>query len=80
MFPEIRASHIWAKMIPPHDSSVKKLSSIKRWRIPSSVARLTVLNDDLTLGQLADLLYELDSRGQIKIEPKDKARELCLFT
>ena len=33
------------------------------------------LNDDITLGQLADLLYEIDSRGRIKIEPKEKARE-----
>jgi hypothetical protein len=32
------------------------------------------LMDDLTLGQLANLLYEIDSQGRMKIEPKDKAR------
>jgi hypothetical protein len=33
------------------------------------------LSDDLTIGQLSDLLYELDSRGRIRIESKEKARE-----
>jgi len=32
------------------------------------------LTDDLTLGQLANLLYEIDSQGRVKIEPKEKAR------
>jgi hypothetical protein len=30
--------------------------------------------DDVTLGQLANLLYEIDSQGRIRIEPKEKAR------
>ena len=32
------------------------------------------LTDDVTLGQLANLLYEIDSQGRMKIEPKEKAR------
>ena len=30
--------------------------------------------DDVTLGQLANLLYEIDSQGRMRIEPKEKAR------
>jgi len=33
------------------------------------------LTDSKTLGQLAGILYELDSHGRIKIEPKEKAAE-----
>ncbi len=33
------------------------------------------LVDDATIGQLASVLYEVDSHGRIKIEPKDKARQ-----
>lgn len=33
------------------------------------------LTDEATIGQLAGLLYEIDSQGRIKIEPKEKARE-----
>jgi phage terminase large subunit len=33
------------------------------------------LTDDATLGQLASVLYEIDSRGRIRIEPKEKARQ-----
>jgi hypothetical protein len=32
------------------------------------------LTDDVTVGQLANLLYEYDSQGRMKIEPKEKAR------
>jgi phage terminase large subunit len=32
------------------------------------------LTDDLTLGQLAGLLYEIDGHGRLKIESKEKAR------
>jgi hypothetical protein len=32
------------------------------------------LTDDVTLGQLANLLYEIDPQGRMKIEPKEKAR------
>src|SRR5207302_875976 len=38
------------------------------------------LSDDLTIGQLSDLLYELDSRGRIRIESKEKARERRLLS
>ena len=33
------------------------------------------LVDDMTIGQLAGILHELDPRGRIKLESKDKARE-----
>jgi hypothetical protein len=33
------------------------------------------LSDELTLGQLAGILYEIDSQGRLRIEPKEKARE-----
>ena len=33
------------------------------------------LTDETTIGQLAGLLYELDSHGRMKIESKEKARE-----
>src|SRR6202166_1829616 len=33
------------------------------------------LTDDETIGQLADIMYEHDSHGRMKIEPKEKARE-----
>jgi hypothetical protein len=33
------------------------------------------LVDDVTFGQLADIRYELDSRGRLRVEPKEKARE-----
>ncbi len=33
------------------------------------------LVDDVTIGQLAGILYEIESRGRIKIEPKEKAKE-----
>ena len=33
------------------------------------------LTDETTIGQLAGLLYELDSQGRMKIESKEKARE-----
>ena len=33
------------------------------------------LTDEATIGQLAGLLYELDSQGRMKIESKEKARE-----
>ena len=33
------------------------------------------LTDDATVGQLASMLYEIDSRGRIRIEPKEKARQ-----
>jgi hypothetical protein len=33
------------------------------------------LTDDETIGQLADIMYEHDSRGRMKIEPKEKARQ-----
>ena len=36
--------------------------------------RIDGLTDDVTLGQLANLLYEIDSQGRMKIEPKEKAR------
>jgi phage terminase large subunit len=36
------------------------------------------LTDDTTIGQLATLQYELDSRGRMKIEPKEKARSRCV--
>jgi hypothetical protein len=32
------------------------------------------LSDELTIGQLADLRYEIDSRGRMRIEAKRKAR------
>ncbi len=32
------------------------------------------LKDDLTIGQLAGMLYEIDSHGRIKIESKESAR------
>jgi phage terminase large subunit len=31
--------------------------------------------DDLTISQLADIMYEFDSHGRMKIEPKEKARQ-----
>ncbi len=33
------------------------------------------LTDDETIGQLAEILYEIDSHGRMKIEPKEKARQ-----
>jgi hypothetical protein len=33
------------------------------------------LTDDQTIGQLAEIKYEIDSHGRMKIEPKEKARE-----
>ena len=33
------------------------------------------LTDETTIGQLAGLLYEIDSQGRMKIESKEKARE-----
>ena len=33
------------------------------------------LTDEMTIGQLAGLLYEVDSRGRMKIESKERARE-----
>jgi hypothetical protein len=33
------------------------------------------LTDETTIGQLAGLLYGIDSRGRMKIESKEKARE-----
>ena len=33
------------------------------------------LTDAETIGQLADIMYEIDSHGRIKIESKEKARE-----
>jgi hypothetical protein len=33
------------------------------------------LTDETTIGQLAGLLYELDSQGRTKIESKEKARK-----
>jgi phage terminase large subunit len=33
------------------------------------------LSDETTLAQLAGILYEIDSHGRIRIEPKEKARE-----
>jgi hypothetical protein len=33
------------------------------------------LTDDATIGQLADIMYETDSHGRMKIEPKEKARQ-----
>jgi phage terminase large subunit len=33
------------------------------------------LTDETTIGQLAGLLYEVDSQGRMKIESKEKARE-----
>lgn len=33
------------------------------------------LRDETTIGQLADILYELDPHGRIKIESKDSARK-----
>jgi phage terminase large subunit len=33
------------------------------------------LTDDETIGQLADIKYEYDSHGRMKIEPKEKARQ-----
>jgi hypothetical protein len=33
------------------------------------------LTDDETIGQLADIMYEHDSHGRMKIEPKEKARQ-----
>jgi hypothetical protein len=32
------------------------------------------LTDDETIGQLADIMYETDSHGRMKIEPKENAR------
>jgi hypothetical protein len=32
------------------------------------------LSDETTIGQLADLRYEIDSRGRMRIESKQKAR------
>jgi hypothetical protein len=32
------------------------------------------LTDDETISQLADIMYEIDSHGRMKIEPKEKAR------
>jgi hypothetical protein len=32
------------------------------------------LTDDETIGQLADIMYEIDPHGRMKIEPKEKAR------
>ena len=32
------------------------------------------LNDETTIGQLAGIVYEIDSRGRLRIEPKEKAR------
>jgi hypothetical protein len=32
------------------------------------------LSDDITIGQLAGILYEIDSHGRIKIESKEEAR------
>jgi hypothetical protein len=36
--------------------------------------RVHGFTDDVTLGQLANLLYEIDSHGRIRIESKEKAR------
>jgi hypothetical protein len=33
------------------------------------------LTDDQTISQLADIMYEIDSHGRMKIEPKEKARQ-----
>jgi hypothetical protein len=33
------------------------------------------LTDEMTIGQLAGLLYEVDSQGRMKIESKERARE-----
>jgi hypothetical protein len=33
------------------------------------------LTDDETIGQLADIMYEIDSHGRMRIEPKEKARQ-----
>jgi hypothetical protein len=33
------------------------------------------LTDEATIGQLAGLLYEIDSQGRLKIESKEKARQ-----
>jgi phage terminase large subunit len=33
------------------------------------------LTDEATIGQLAGLLYDIDSRGRIRIEPKERARQ-----
>jgi hypothetical protein len=33
------------------------------------------LSDETTIGQLAGILYEIDSHGRLKIEPKERARE-----
>jgi hypothetical protein len=33
------------------------------------------LTDDETIGQLANLQYEIDAHGRMKIEPKEKARQ-----
>ena len=33
------------------------------------------LTDEMTIGQLAGLLYEIDSQGRMKIESKERARE-----
>ncbi|MGD0290595.1 MAG: hypothetical protein ABSC63_13180 [Candidatus Binataceae bacterium] len=33
------------------------------------------LTDDETIGQLADIMSEIDSHGRMKIEPKEKARQ-----
>jgi hypothetical protein len=32
-------------------------------------------SDETTIGQLAGVLYEIDSHGRLKIEPKERARE-----
>jgi hypothetical protein len=37
--------------------------------------QLDGLSDETTIGQLAGILYEIDSRGRVRIEPKEKARE-----
>jgi hypothetical protein len=37
--------------------------------------QIDFLTDDETIGQLADIKYEIDSHGRMKIEPKEKARQ-----
>src|SRR6266851_9678369 len=59
---------------PPNASSNQKAQFYQTLADAFERNLIEGLTDDVTLGQLANLIYEFDSHGRMKIEPKEKVR------
>jgi hypothetical protein len=79
--PEVRASPRWSRrssQLAENDPAKRFVNQKAQFYQTLAEAferdQIDGLIDDVTIGQLANILHEIDSHGRTKIEPKEKAR------